>query len=97
MATIRKTPAGTWKAVICKREWPTSIKTFRTKRDAEDWARRAEDEMVRGVYIDRSRSEGLTFADALDRYLREVLPTAGVLQPVPTAASRPVAARTNVR
>lgn len=75
MATIRKTPSGTWKALIRKKGWPTSAKTFRTKRDAEDWARRAEDEMVRGVYIDRSRSERMSFADALDRYLREVLPT----------------------
>src|SRR5690606_25236964 len=75
MATILKTPSGTWKAVIRKKGWPTSAKTFRTKRDAEDWARRAEDEMVRGVYIDRSRSERMTFSDALDRYLSEVLPT----------------------
>ncbi|HBO3288461.1 TPA: integrase [Pseudomonas aeruginosa] len=34
-----------------KTDWPTNEKTFRTKRDAEDWARRTEDEMVRGVYI----------------------------------------------
>jgi hypothetical protein len=51
MATIVKTPAGTWKAVVRKTGWPTNAKTFRTKRDAADWARRTEDEMVRGVYI----------------------------------------------
>jgi len=51
VATISKTPSATWKVVIRKRGWPTNIKTFRTKRDAEDWARRTEDEMVRGVYI----------------------------------------------
>jgi hypothetical protein len=60
MATIVKTPAGTWKAVIRKTGWPTNAKTFRTKRDAEDWSRRTEDEMVRGVYIQRSGSERLT-------------------------------------
>lgn len=54
MATITKTPSRTWKAVIRKSGWPTTIKTFRTKRDAEDWARRTEDEMVRGVYIQRA-------------------------------------------
>ncbi|RUJ39642.1 hypothetical protein IPC369_20560 [Pseudomonas aeruginosa] len=59
MATIVKTPAGTWKAVVRKTGWPTNTKTFRTKRDAEDWARRTEDEMVRGVYIQRSGSERL--------------------------------------
>lgn len=53
----------------------TKAKTFRIKRDAEDWARRAEDEMVRGVYIDRATSGRLTFDRALYRYLSEVTPT----------------------
>lgn len=75
MATIVKTPSGTWKALIRKRGWPATAKTFRTKRDAEDWSRRAEDEMVRGVYIDRSNSERMTFELVLDRYLAEVTPT----------------------
>lgn len=75
MATIVKNPAGTWKAVIRKQGWPTTAKTFRTRRDAEDWARQSEDEMVRGVYIRRSTSQKLTVGIALDRYLREVTPT----------------------
>lgn len=75
MATIVKTPSGTWKAVIRKNGWPTTAKTFRTKRDAEDWSRRTEDEMVRGVHIQRGASERLTFDAALDRYLTEVTPT----------------------
>ena len=75
MATIVQTPSKTWKAVIRKQGWPTTAKTFRIKRDAEDWARRTEDEMVRGVYIDRATSGRLTFDKALDRYLSEVTPT----------------------
>lgn len=75
MATLVKTPSGTWKAVIRKNGWPTVSKTFRTKRDAEDWSRRAEDEMVRGVYIQRSGSERMTIAAALKRYLSEITPT----------------------
>lgn len=75
MATIVKTPAGTWKAVIRKTGWPTNAKTFRTKRDAEDWSRRTEDEMVRGVYIQRSGSERMTLEKALQRYLANVTPT----------------------
>jgi len=39
MATFVKTGAGNWKAIIRRLGWPTSTKTFRTKRDAEDWAR----------------------------------------------------------
>jgi len=59
VAAITKTPSNTWKAIIRKRGWPTTVKTFRTKRDAEDWARGTEDEMVRGVYINRAGAEKL--------------------------------------
>ena len=75
MATIVKTPSGTWKALIRKNGWPTTSKTFRTKRDAEDWSRRTEDEMVRGVYLSRTVSEKMTVKVALTRYLSEVTPT----------------------
>lgn len=36
MATLVKTPSGTWKAMIRKTGWPTVAKTFRTNPDAED-------------------------------------------------------------
>lgn len=75
MATIVLTPSGTYKALVRMKGWPTTSKTFRLKRDAIDWARRTEDEMVRGVYISRSGSERLTVAEALQRYLKEVTPT----------------------
>lgn len=75
MARIAKTPSGNYKALIRKSGWPSTSKTFRIKRDAEDWARRIEDEMVRGVYIQRSSSERLTLESALKRYLAEVSPT----------------------
>lgn len=75
MATLVKTPSGTWKALIRKTGWPTVAKTFRTKRDAEDWSRRTEDEMVRGVYIQRSGSERMTLEAALTRYLADITPT----------------------
>jgi hypothetical protein len=75
MATLVKTPSGTWKALIRKNGWPTVAKTFRTKRDAEDWSRRTEEEMVRGVYIRRSGSEKMTLEAALNRYLSDITPT----------------------
>ena len=46
------------------------FKTFRTKRDAEDWARRTEDEMVRGAYIQRAPRQH-DREDAMNRYLAE--------------------------
>jgi hypothetical protein len=75
VATIVKTDSGTWKALIRKTGWPSTAKTFRTKRDAEDWSRRTEDEMVRGAYIQRAGADRLTIADALTRYLAEITPT----------------------
>ncbi len=75
MATITRNPMGHWKAIIRKTGWPISVKTFRTKRDAQDWARRIEDEMVRGVYIHRAPAERLTLKAALARYLAEVTPS----------------------
>ncbi len=75
MPTIVKTPSGNWKALVRKIGWPTTVKTFRIKRDAEDWARRTEDEMVRGVYIQRSGSERMTLQAALQRYLSDITPT----------------------
>ncbi|MCP5152509.1 MAG: tyrosine-type recombinase/integrase [Chromatiales bacterium] len=72
MASITKTRHNTWKAIVRRRGWPVSIRTFRTKRDAADWARRIEDEMTRAVYVDRAGAALLTLEAALDRYLREV-------------------------
>ncbi len=75
MATITRTSAGSWKAIVRKTGWPTKTKTFRVKRDATDWARQVEDEMVRGVFIDRASSHRYNLNAALDRYLAEVTPT----------------------
>ena len=89
MASIVKTPAGTWKSVVRKSGWPLKSKTFRLKRDAVDWARRVEDEMVRGTFVDRGTSERAKLSDALDQYLSEVSPT----KKPSTAASDRVKAR----
>ena len=58
---------GTWKAVIRRAGFPTTIKTFRLKKDAEDWSRRTEDEMVRGLFVQRAPAERLTFEKAMQR------------------------------
>jgi integrase len=75
MPTIVKTPSGTWKALVRKQGFPQVIKTFRLKRDAEDWARSAEDEMTRGTFVNRAPAERLTFGAAMKRYLAEVSAT----------------------
>jgi integrase len=75
MATFVQAPDGKWKAIIRRKGWPIVAKTFRTKRDAQDWARQAEDEMVRGIFINRADSHGKSIDDALSTYLREITPT----------------------
>ena len=37
MATLVQAPDGKWKAIIRRKGWPIVAKTFRTKRDAQDW------------------------------------------------------------
>jgi len=75
MATFVKTQSGSWKAIIRIKGNPLETKTFRIKRDAIDWARTTEDEIVRGIYISRNVSERTTLVQALDRYVKEVSPT----------------------
>lgn len=75
MATITKRSSGRWKAVVRRKGWPTTVKTFRVKKDAEDWARSVEDEMARGVFVSRRAAETTTVKEALDLYLREITPT----------------------
>jgi integrase len=72
MATFSKTPSGSHRALIRRSGWPTVSKNFRLKRDAESWARRTEDEMDRGIFVDRSKAERSTLEEALNRYLKEV-------------------------
>ncbi len=74
MTTLVKTPNDTWQARVRLEGWPPVSKVFRVKRDAEDWGRNTEDEMVRGVYVTRSPSERMLFLAALERYLEEISP-----------------------
>ena len=75
MATLVKTPSGKWKAIIRRAGWPLTVKTFRTQRDAGDWARRTEDDMVRGAFIQRATGDRMTVAAAMKRYLADVVPS----------------------
>jgi len=75
MATITKKESGNWEVQIRLAGWPAKSKTFRIKRDAETWARKTEDEIVRGIHVDRNDAEKYSIREALDRYLKEVTPT----------------------
>ena len=57
MAYIRMTPSRRFTARVRVKGYPSISRTFRTRRDAWDWARFIEDDMVRGVYQIRGVNE----------------------------------------
>ena len=79
MATIseRKNRDGQligWQVKIRKQGHPTQCKTFDKKRDAEAWATVTESEMVRSVFVDRTKSEKTTLRDVVHTYISDVAP-----------------------
>jgi integrase len=74
VGTIVQRKNGKWQAKIRREGWPSQSKTFDRKQDAEAWERAVEREMDVGSFIQRNDAERTTFADAAERYAREVLP-----------------------
>lgn len=71
MAYFRKR-SGAWQVVVKRKGFDNISRTFDTKAEAEAWAKVAESEMVRGVFVSRQEAENTTLSEALDRYIREV-------------------------
>jgi integrase len=63
-----------WRAEIRRRGYKPVYRTFDTKQQAQQWARRVEGEMDSGAYLDRSVSERTTLREALERYRRDIVP-----------------------
>ncbi|WP_394807799.1 hypothetical protein [Nitrosomonas sp.] len=63
MATITKTQSGTFKVQIRKVGIPAITKTYKTKADAQKWARLIESEMDRGVFINRQEADKVTVGE----------------------------------
>lgn len=75
MASFRQRESGYWQAVVRRKGQPDQSKSFRTKVDAEAWARAVENEMDRGVFVSRDKAETMTFKELAGRFEKEVLPT----------------------
>lgn len=73
MATIRL-HGKKWQARVYKKGYPTAIRSFLVRKDAEKWARQIEADMDKGSYINSTLSEKTTFGELIERYLREVTP-----------------------
>ena len=72
MASIREKGPYQWAVQIRRKGWPNQSATFRTKKDAQAWARKVESEMDRGLFIDQSAAQSTTLADLIEIYLRDV-------------------------
>lgn len=78
MATIDKRIAAdggvSWRVRVRKQGYPTRTKSFSRKTDATAWARQLESKIDRGHAIPNQEATKRTLAEAIDRYLVDVLP-----------------------
>ena len=77
MAAIRKLPSGRWQAQIRKQGHTPLSKTFRTKVNAEKWARDTEDSIERGEYQKVLTAQATHVGELLRRYDQEILTLKG--------------------
>lgn len=75
MASITKTPEGTYRVQIRKKGYRTVSKNFTRKTSAERWARQVEVEMEKGIFISTTEAESTTVGEILKRYGEEIAPT----------------------
>jgi len=66
---------GKWQARIQVKGHTALSKTFINKADAEKWAKQVEVEIQKGSYTNLVLAERTTFAEIIERYIAEVLPT----------------------
>jgi integrase len=74
VATLRKRSNGHWQARARKAN-QSITKTFFNKVDVERWAKQIEVEIQKGSYTNLVQAERTTFAEIIERYIAEVLPT----------------------
>ena len=72
MATIREKGPYQWQVQIRRKGWPNQNATFRTKKEAEAWARKSESSMDRGLFVDQSAGRETTLGDLIELYLKDV-------------------------
>lgn len=74
MASIKNRGPFQFQAQVRRKGYPTQTRTFESRRDAEDWAKKVELEMRQRTFVDRSEAERTTFGEILERYRLEVTP-----------------------
>ena len=74
MASFRQHGNG-WQGRIRRRGYPDITKTFKTKADAEKWARSLESEIDKGQFVSINEAQRNTLGNLIERYLAEVTPS----------------------
>ena len=74
MAVFDQRDSGYWQARVRRKGWPAQSKTFRTKAEAETWARKVEAEIDRGSFVSASQAEGTSFKELAQRFKTEFAP-----------------------
>jgi integrase len=78
MATIIKRPGPknsiVWQAQVRKKGYPSQIKTFDRKGDAQKWAKGVEHEMEVGLWKNAKEASQFSLSQAIKRYLASVTP-----------------------
>lgn len=64
-----------WQARVSVQGYPTEVKSFDTKAEAQQWARKIESSMDAGSFRDRSTAKTQRLFDVLERYKNEVTPS----------------------
>lgn len=72
MASIREKGPYQWAVQIRRKGWPNQTATFRTKKDAQAWARKIESEMDRGQFVDQNAGRQTTLGDLIRVYMKDV-------------------------
>lgn len=71
MAVFEQRESGWWQAKIRRKGFPAQSKTFRTKLEAQMWARSIEAEIDRGTHVSTVTAEKTLFTDLAARFSTE--------------------------
>ncbi len=74
MATFEHRESGYWQAKVRKKGYPAQSKTFRTKTEAQEWAKQVEASMHQGSFVNLALAERTTFKDVADQFSKDFAP-----------------------
>lgn len=64
-----------WQVRVSHKGYPSEVRSFLTRQDAERWARSIEVEMDRGSFVSLTNAQNTTMVELIERYLKEVTPS----------------------